>query len=191
MAKIKPYTEWLNELMGKINNAYEDTKVEYYDVIEKKMKTNYKRIIDTFYASYTPSFYNRRGSLYDLLVINRDNDGVDIGFDPSRISRRDGYNDKDGLYKTVFLQGYHGGAYISEAQKFLVPWTAPAIQYNGDNTPWKPNPWESEKIQHGWKSATRTVPPYRLWKSFIDFYNRGQYQTDFDTIWNKNLKKYF
>ena len=192
MAKIQPYKEWLNELTTKINNAYEDTREEYYDFLEQKLKKNYKRIIDVFYDAYTPSFYDRRGSLYNLLVIEKDKNGIDVGFDPSKISRRDGYNGKDGLYTTVFLQGFHGGAYIPGANKFLVPWTAPPIEYNGSSTPWNPSPW-SERIgvSHGWQSATRTVAPYRLWKSFIDGYNRGQYQKDFDIILNKNINKYF
>jgi hypothetical protein len=96
------------------------------------------------------------------------------------------------LYTTVFLQGYHGGAYIPGAKKFLIPWTNPAIEYNGSYKPWDPEPWSKRiGVSHGWENATRTVAPYRLWKSFIDGYNRGQYQKDFDMIFNKNLDKYF
>ena len=193
MAKIQPYTEWLNELTSKINNVYEDTKVEYYDFLEDKMRKNYNRIIDIFYNSYDPSFYERRYSLYDLLVMKKDKNGIDIGFDSSKIERRDGYNGKDGLYTTVFLQGFHGGAYIPNAQQFLVPWTAPPVAYDGTSTPWDfPAPWGRRVgVKHGWQTATRTVSPYRLWKSFIDGYNRGQYQRDFDVIWNRNVDKYF
>lgn len=197
MGKVKPYTEWLNELIDNINDAYEETRVEYYEFLEDKLEKNYERIIDTFYSSYDPVLYKRKGKgeggLKDLLVIEKDDSGMDIGFKPSNLLGREGYNGDDGLYKTVFLQGFHGGAYIPDAQQFLVPWTYPHVEYNGISSPWgNPKPWEERvNMFHGWHPAERTVAPYRLWKSFIDGYNRGQYQKDFDVIFNKNVKKYF
>lgn len=197
MGKVQPYTEWLNDLLSKIDKVCEETRKEYMVFLEKKLRDNYVRIIDNFHSAYSPTFYKRRspggGGLYDLLRIETDEKGMDIGFEPSYIEMRDGYNGKDGLYTTVFLQGYHGGAYIQEAGNFLVPWTAPTFKYDGDNSPWNsPKPWEREAgVSHGWSPAVRTVSPYRLWKSFIDGYNKGQYQKDFDVIWNKNISKYF
>lgn len=195
--KYQPFSEWLSN----IEKAYEGARGEYLDNLEETVRDNYNRIIDSFYGDYTPRYYKRKGKtstktggLYDLLVINRhpNNMGLDVEFDPTKLIRRDGYNGEDGLYTTVFLQGYHGGAYIPEAHKFLVPWTYPYREYNGNPEPWSPNPWEDDKsIKHGWSPAVRTVAPYRKWKSFVVWYNRGQYQKDFNVIMNKYLDKYF
>lgn len=193
--KIQPYTEWLNEVISKITDArdkaYEDTKEEYFDFLEKKARTNFNRIIESFYNSYDPRFYARRengdGNLYDLFVVERskNKDELKIGFEPSKLKGRNGYDGENGLYTTVFLQGYHGGAYIPDAHKFLIPYSAPSTEYDGDT-----KPWANMKIPHKWKEAERTIAPYRLWKSFVDGYNRGQYQKDFDIIWKRNFNKY-
>lgn len=194
MAKIQPFTEWLTETITKVDKVYEETQSEYYDFLEDELRSNYERIIDKFYASYNPKVYKRRESLKDLLCFERDSDGMTVGFDPSKISRRDGYNGKNGLYTTVFIQGYHGGAFIPNAKKFLVPWTNPPYEYNGNITPWEPRPWREypdQHISHGWEPAVRSISPYRMWKSYIDKYNKGQYQKDFDVIWKRNIDKYF
>nr|DAM64695.1 MAG TPA: hypothetical protein [Caudoviricetes sp.] len=195
MAKIQPFTDWLNSLKTNLNKVCEETNIEYGKKLEKTLTKNYYRIIDNFYSSYEPSYYERRGlgngSLYDLLVFELANDSFEVGFEPSKLLGRDGYNGDNGLYKTIFLLGYHGGAYIDG--KMLVPWTAPPIEYDGYKTPWSfPKPWEKRiGIKHGWEYAQRSVSPYRMWKSYIDWYNRSQYQKDYDEILNKNVIKYF
>ena len=171
--------------------------------MQNKLTDNYNRIIDKFYGSYTPKFYKRRnskkygsskkGSLYDLICFEIKDGYFTYGFDETKISRRDGFNGVKGLYTTVFIQGYHGGAFIPDAKKFLVPWTYPYYKYNGDSEPWDPKPWEvgDEKYKHGWSRAVRTTSPYRMFISYIDWYNSGQYQKDFEYIFYRNYAKYF
>lgn len=193
MAKFQSFESWVKDLESKCQKVNKEASDEYYDFLEKKLRTNYKRIIDIFYKSYNPRFYKRRDSLYNLLRIKVGQNGLSYDFDPSKIEMRDGYSGENGLYKTVFLQGYHGGAYISDAKKFLVPWTEPRYEYDGNPEPWKtPKPWDrSKNVKHGWEPAERSVSPYRLWKSFIDKYNSGQAQEDYDEIIVRVAKKYF
>lgn len=40
---------------------------EYFDVAEKKIRNIYEDVITDFYNSYPDPFYDRRGSLYNLI----------------------------------------------------------------------------------------------------------------------------
>lgn len=194
MAKIQPFTDWLNSLKTNLNKVCEETNKEYGQKLKNTLTKNYYRIIDNFYSSYEPSYYERRGlgngSLYDLLVFEHTSNAFKVGFEPSKLIGRDGYNGDNGLYKTVFLFGYHGGAYMNG--HFQIPWSNPVLPYNGiDGKPWSPEIWNDNNYKSGWEYAQRSTSPYRMWKSYIDWYNRGQYQKDYDVILNRNVNKYF
>ena len=99
--------------------------------------------VDTFYSSYEPNLYNRRGDpsshsggLYELLSIRTDEDGTGILmgknymglFDESRM-----HGDRHGgsLFNKVFVEGWHGGAESGQGHpKPGTPyWRSPAPDY--------------------------------------------------------------
>ena len=94
MAKMQPFTNWLNSLKDNLNKMCEETNKEYGQELKKTLTKNYYRIIDNFYSSYEPSYYERRGlgngSLYDLLVFEHTNNAFKVGFEPSKLIGRDG-----------------------------------------------------------------------------------------------------
>lgn len=65
----------------------------------------FNSVIESFYNSYTPRFYDRNYSLYSIY------DPVENVFTPYNMTPyRDGYSGEDGLFQTVFMEGWHGGA---------------------------------------------------------------------------------
>lgn len=192
------FEDWVNNLVEQTNQVIEKTENEFFDVLEKKMRTQYKKIIDLFYSEYTPKTYNRQGEngLYGLLRISRDEDGMAYDFDPTKLSFRNGYNGENGLYDLVFRKGYHGG-YLDKRGVYKIPWTNPVVEYNGDNNnddgrikPWQPEPWhDNHNIKHGWERAQKGTSPLREWNKFIDHYNRNECQKDLDGILNKYISQ--
>lgn len=186
------YEKWYRNLCDKVSDACKQANKEYARHLENTFRDNYARIITDWYAAYTPAYYHRRGSLYHLIRFSHTDTSFSVDFDPSRISRRDGANGERDLYYTVFKLGYHGGAFFKESGGFYVPYTAPPSPYYGE-APWDdPKPWEIDpSIGHGWKPAERSISPFRVWKSYIDKYNKKQYQTDYDNILDKYIRNLF
>ena len=103
----KSYMETLQKKAKEaVSKAQEKTFEEYFEVADTKIRDIYKKTIIDFYQDYTPPrFYDRRGSLFNLIQTKRGSDYLSIWFDPSKISYRNGYAGEDGLYETVFRQG--------------------------------------------------------------------------------------
>lgn len=184
------YQSYIKKLQEKakeaVKEAQEKSFSEYFNVAEKKIRTIYKDTITDFYNSYPNPFYDRRGSLYDLIQTKKATDYLSIWFEPSLISYRNGYAGENGLYDQVFRQGWHGGANING--EMLVPWTTPPVEYDGDRTPWSfPEPWNKRVgIKHGWGQAEKApISPLQDFKRRIDQYQKTEYQKDYEIIWNK------
>lgn len=169
-----------------VKEAQEKSFSEYFDVAEKKIRTIYKDTITDFYNSYPNPFYDRRGSLYDLIQTKKTTDYLSIWFEPSLISYRNGYAGENGLYDQVFRQGWHGGANVKHRGRMLVPWSYPTLEYNGKTSPWEPEIWNSESILSGWRLAEKApISPLQDFKRRIDQYQKTEYQKDYENIWNK------
>lgn len=184
------YQSYIKELQEKakeaVKEAQEKSFSEYFDVAEKKIRTIYKDTITDFYNSYPNPFYDRRGSLYDLIQTKKATDYLSIWFEPSLISYRNGYAGENGLYDQVFRQGWHGGANVKHRGRMLVPWSYPTLEYNGETSPWEPEIWNSESILSGWKLAEKApISPLQDFKRRIDQYQKTEYQKDYEIIWNK------
>lgn len=86
------------------------------DIMNKKYPKKYeyelKKIgnitIDKWYATYSPIYYHRRGSLYDSFQVNLQGLDYSVEFDSSLISKF--HNNSDYIYELSFIEGYHGGA---------------------------------------------------------------------------------
>ena len=184
------YQSYIKKLQEKakeaVKEAQEKSFSEYFDVAEKKIKTIYKDTITDFYNSYPDPFYDRRGSLYDLIQTKKATDYLSIWFEPSLISYRNGYAGENGLYDQVFRQGWHGGANVKHRGRMLVPWSYPTLEYNGETSPWESEIWNSKSILSGWKLAEKaSISPLQDFKRRIDQYQKTEYQKDYENIWNK------
>ncbi len=78
--------------------------------IANELSNLFEGAIQGFYDDYAPRSYTRRGSLFNVPVITPLSDDIVIEFDPHQITMRNGSGEEDGLYTTVFKEGWHGGA---------------------------------------------------------------------------------
>ena len=62
-----------------------------------------------FYNEYRPQYYDRLGTLYDVFKLNHSKNYINLSFDSGELSGHRVSNEY--IYNTVFLQGYHGGAW--------------------------------------------------------------------------------
>lgn len=122
----------------------------------------YSSIIDDYYASYSPHYYNREGDMYRLINIDISDDGIylNISFDETLLKYR---NDTptsgtyDGLYTYAFHEGWHGGA-------------ASGPNHPDEGTPYWRNPKTGFRT---WlKEAFRSESPYdRVDSEFNQYWN--------------------
>ena len=184
------FDSYVNDLkqnaMKKIDIAVAETKKEFFPLATKKIKKIYNDVITDFYE-YNRKFYKPRGSLYDLLECRTDNEYIYMSFDPSKIPNRGGYySEDDGLYRTVFVEGWHGGANISD--KMLIPFRSPAEEYNGKDKPWDTS--RGKGVKQSWKTATKAeISPLKDFENRFYEYQDSEYENDFVEIWNKNASK--
>lgn len=196
---------WYERRMEKLQDAGRaaarrvaiDAWADVLVIAEGKLKKMFEEAVDRFYADYTPgSFwdvkddngghaYDRNYSLYDIykLEITQANNNPDMQsfyeeFDNEEMTPfRSGYNGEDGLFETVFIRGWHGGATKGGTSNFF--WRIPYPYY----TMW-------------FKSAAeRAYPsPYEDFTKHADeYWYGGELVEDYFSMWSKNeykLSKY-
>lgn len=86
-------------------------KREFAELFKLRVKQIFDESIYDFYSEYSPRYYHRNESLYNLLEMESDENMISAWFEPSKMTPfRSGYNGEDGLYDQVFRKGWHGGA---------------------------------------------------------------------------------
>ena len=178
----------------KFNRVVDNTKKEFFPMQEKKIKKIYKSVIDDFYADYRPHFYNRRdnGSLYKLLKCRSDTEHIYMSFDPSEISYRNGYAGEDGLYRTVFIEGWHGGAMVHNSMLYPVGKyeNGKPRAYDGTYKDGVYKPYEDEDYKYSWTVANRaSISPLDDFNKRFDDYQDTEFEEDFRDLFDKNLRK--
>lgn len=171
--------QYIKKIEKKLIPVYEKAGKNFFKTVKNKLENMYESTIDEFYRDYTPDFYERRGSLYNLLDIMVSDDELSWSFDPSKISYRNNRQGaEDGLYDLVFRQGYHGG---SKSDK---NGTHPNLGVPYWRTPYP-------KFSQWGKQATKAeTSPLERFKEKISIYeNNGEYQDDFDTLVSAKLNK--
>ena len=100
------------DLRKRAESAGRKAVQRYVDHDIQRRKDIMNQVAENFYKDYQPKFYVRRGTLYNLLRINRIGfDEYEVDFDPSLMTYRNGQGGgEENLYNTVFRQGWHGGA---------------------------------------------------------------------------------
>ena len=100
-----------------LNEAWVEVKPEIVDAFEEI----YKQSVDRWYGAYTPIFYSRNHSLYDLMEMEDDDAGgaLTFLFDGANMTHdRHG----DSLFEKVFIKGWHGGAYAGDTIRYRTPY---------------------------------------------------------------------
>lgn len=98
-----------------VNKKIDESFVEYFRFANNKYKEIFHEAVKEFYDSYSPSLYVRNHSLYELITARDGEDDlgryISIGFDSDKTTKyRKQEINSDGLYDTVFKEGWHGGA---------------------------------------------------------------------------------
>lgn len=153
-----------------INNVKEQVKgitptVEdkVLTLVENKLNYFYKISVMEFYNSYHPEFYVRHDSLYNLFRTKREGNNLLYWFEPSELSSRTGYAGEDGLYTSVFKNGWHGGAMhdgVMLYRTYASGWGRPAVQ---------------------------TMSPYDMFIALKEDYEKHGFRKDYKNIWVTSL----
>ena len=106
MAKHSQIEKQIKKLMAVVK----ETNEIYADKLSDKVLMVCISAIDRFYDEYTPKYYDRLGTLYNVYEVNQSKNYITVLFDSSALSGHRVSNDY--IYNTVFLQGYHGGAWV-------------------------------------------------------------------------------
>lgn len=194
------YKSYIKELEDKaqkvVKEAQKKSFSEYFEVVDKKIHELYKETIDEFYQDYSPRFYERNESLYNLLQTKCDDDELTMSFNPSKIKYRNGYTESPqsegvpgGLYDLVFRQGWHGGGMVRGSMLYPIgryengkPRAYDGIYENGYY-----KPYADRDYKYSWIVANRaSISPLDKFTQRINKYQKNEYQRDYEKIWNKN-----
>ena len=155
-----------------------------YNEMELEMRKKIvKEAADHFYKDYPPKFYkeSRRGSLYQIFNVETTPD-IDGGieaykgeFDEDAMPYRNGNAGKDGLYQTVFHEGWHGGAASGPGHpQYGTPyWRTPYPKYN----------------KWGSKAAKAEISPFDEMILEDEHYTAHDMENDLWRFWNEEWAK--
>lgn len=187
----------LKKLMDKIEECRPEFQKNLGKKLEKRVHSIFDEVVDEFYGDYNPRFYDRNehNGMRNLLRTEVTNSTFSYWFDETQLAYRNGYSGEDGLYETVFRQGWHGGANIGG--DMLVPYRTDRnknpIAYNGNgvNT-WSSAKWQSpyEKYRSRWQKAKRApISPLDNFIKKKKKYEKTDLQQDAQQAWNEAWNK--
>lgn len=159
-----------------IYNAAKEAAVEVLDEMELNLQEIYRRIIDEFYADYSPDHYERTGSLYNLLDIENKEGTLDWGFESGKATSFERGGGSDGLYEHVFRQGWHGGSTGTDKNGYTVrvpSWRSPVQWYSH------------------WGSVAEQAPrsPLEAWEQEVDAYKTDVLPQRYNALYQKQIQK--
>ena len=170
-----------------VYEAVEKAQPEFLDILEERVTKIFNNAIDAFYTDYSPDYYGRSYSLYNLMQIERGDKTLSVWFEPEEMSSfRNGYNGEEGLYDQVFHKGWHGGAGGISEEKAGVYGVHPGYMPGGNVPVWRtPAPYYTS-----WGRAAEVMSPSPLEKikDDVDTYSSGQMSDDFRQCLDKHLK---
>jgi len=108
--KIENFVSALEEYSNDISSGkfINEVAKECVNAIADDVDLIFRTFIEEFYASYSPKYYTRTGSLYD--VYNVKANGTKISWESPYIYPGGHRLGGKALYQYVFQSGYHGGA---------------------------------------------------------------------------------
>ena len=165
----------INRMQHKIDAAVDKALDELFQTIKADLQGIYQNAVAEFYSSYSPSFYGRTGSLYNLIQFSENKDEVKWEFDPgSATSMRAGGT----VYELAFRQGYHGGATGTDKRgesrgvpSYRTPFPGNFIMSaDGEG-------YDSSTFMNGFtrwgRAAVQSTPPLEIWKRELETYKGG------------------
>lgn len=185
--------EWNKES----NKAIKKMKKDIGQYKTQKIKDTFYDSVTAFYNAYTPSLYQRKGDtssktggLYDVLRIQKDNDGMVIAndyidlFDSNLMHKDRKGND---LFNKVFKEGWHGGAEtIHHNPDVWGKHPSPGTPYYRTAGFVKVAPGSNRYVwrRYGkWgRKATKTKSSYILFTTEMDRAQAGEMKLDIKTI---------
>lgn len=159
--------EIINNVKKKVEDVTPSVEDKVLDLVENKLTEFYKISVLQFYNNYPNPIYDRRGSLYNLFRTKRDGNTLRYWFEPSEISSRTGYTGEDGLYTTVFKEGWHGGAMHDGVMRYRTP-----VPYY---TRW------------GKSAVQAPFSPYDMFIALKEDYEKRGFKKDYRNIWVSSL----
>lgn len=177
------------DVVEKSKKAAKDATEEFLKLEEEKTKKIYYSVIDYFYNSYERKMYVPRETLYgeDFAEIRKKGKKVIINFHPEVFISRTGYNGENGLYTTVFLQGWHGGTNKYGGMKYPVGKfkDESPYYYNGEYKPY-------DDIRYKWVPAVQApISPYDDFVNRFNKYQDTEFEEDVTRIINKHIDRIF
>ena len=158
--------EIIKNVKEKVESITPVVENKILDLVENKLTDFYKISVMEFYNDYSPIYYERRYSLYNLFRIKRVGNTLRYWFEPSEISSRTGYADEDGLYTTIFKDGWHGGAMHNGVMRYRTgtnfsEWGKPAVRSQSS--------------------------PYDMFIALKEDYENRGFRKDYKNIWVSSL----
>lgn len=186
------------EIKRKIEACEPKVVEKLADKLDERVHEFFDKSISDFYRDYEPRFYNRRtqNGLSHLLFTEKGKDYFQYWFDPEVMPYRNGYAGENGLYKTVFKEGWHGGANLDG--NMLVPYRTnysdgsySTIAYDGiskSSTRTYERPYEYSKAR--WQPAVKAeISPYENFLKQKEEYEKKQLNIDYQEIWDDVITK--
>lgn len=93
---------------------------QFWQEVDQDIRQIFKEAMDDFYSDYTQSYYDRRGSLYDIIMTDVKPMSLSIWFTPEPMTFHDEDIGEGGLYDLVFRRGYHGGAESGDTTTYTI-----------------------------------------------------------------------
>lgn len=170
-----------------VHEAVEKAQPEFLDILEERVTKIFNNAIDAFYADYSPDYYGRSYSLYNLMQIERGDKTLSVWFEPEEMSSfRNGYNGEEGLYDQVFRKGWHGGAAGISEDKAAAYGVHPGYMPGGNVPVWRtPAPYYT---RWGREAEVLSPSPLERIKEDVDIYGSGQMSEDFRQCLDKHLR---
>lgn len=158
------------------------TYIEFGDYQQRRLESLFEEAVRQFYDAYSPSFYSRSESMYDVLNLQKNGDGLIIYDDVMDLLDRTKMTvDRKGgdLFNKVFVEGWHGGAEgINDAL---------AERYGAHPSPGIPYYRTPHPYYTRWgKQAFRSESPYDRFKISVEAEEGGSMSAELQRILEKH-----
>lgn len=105
----KKLEEYVQKIQVAANKALDEALKDFAPYAESEITNLFKEVIDDFYNDFSPAYYHRSNSMYNIMKVNIHDKKIRIEMSGDALQYRNG-SGGEMLYQTAFKQGFHGGA---------------------------------------------------------------------------------
>lgn len=163
----------IKNLQETVDNCKPEVTKQTLDLVDKKLHYFFETAITRFYSTYSPYYYDRRGTMNNIFFTERDGSLLRFWFDSDLMPYRDG--SVGDLYDTVFVHGYHGGASSGDG-------------HPNPGTPYYRKP-VGEWSQWGRPALQAPISPLDHFNMMKEDYEKRGFKRDLRNIWITQLRK--